>query len=64
MAYMNKEGGIDPKEIKYGSESLRHLRYSEINTSGTNPKTKQDQVMFRRETKSSKTARSSKISLS
>ena len=64
MTYMNKEGGIHPKEIKYSSESLRHLRYSEINTSGTNPKTKQDQVMFRRETKSSKTARSSKISLS
>ena len=40
IQYMNKEGGIHPKEIKYGSESLRHLRYSEISTSGTNPKIK------------------------
>ena len=37
--YMEKECDIHPDERKYGSDSPRHLRWSQINTSGTVPQT-------------------------
>ena len=64
---MQKEGYIHPGERKYGSESLQHLRQSQINTSGTVPQIKQNQVKVKQGSKSSKlkkTAGSSKVSLS
>ena len=39
---------------KYGSESLRHLRWSQINTSWTVPKIKQNQVKVKQGSKYSK----------
>ena len=65
--YMEIGGYIHPAERKYGSESLRHLIYSQINTSGTVPKIKQKQVKVKRGSKSSEhqeRVKSSKISLS
>ena len=53
-------------ERKYGSESLRNLRWLQINTSVTVPQIKQNQVKVERGSKSSKlkeTFRSSKVSL-
>ena len=41
---MEKECDIHPKERKYGSDSLRHLRQSQINTSGAVLQVKQNQV--------------------
>ena len=62
-----KRGLHSPRRKKYGSESLQHLRQSQINTSGTVPQIKQNQVKAKQGRKSSelkKTAGSSKVSLS
>ena len=61
-----KVGDIQPKQRKY-VWSLRHLRRSQINDSGTVPQIKQKQAKVKRGSKYSKlkeTARSSKASLS
>ena len=58
---------IHPEEREYGSESLQHLQYSQINTRRAVPQIKQKQVKINGENKSSKrkeTVRSSKVSLS
>ena len=65
--HMEIGGDIHPEERKYGSESLRHLRQSQINTTDTVPQIKQKQVKVKRGSKSSKlkgTVRSFKVSLS
>ena len=65
--HMEIGGDIHPEERIYGSDSLRHLRWSQINKSGTVPQIKQKQVKVRQGSKSSKlkeTVRSSKVSLS
>ena len=46
--HMEIGGDIHPQEKKYGSESLRHLQYSQINTTGTFPQIKQKQVKVKR----------------
>ena len=61
-----KVGDIQPKQRKHGW-SLRHLRQSQINESGTVPQIKQKQAKVKRGSKYSKlkeAARSSKASLS
>ena len=58
---------IHPKQRKYGLGSLRHLRQSQINGSGTVPQIKQKRAKVKQGSKYSKlkeTARSSKASLS
>ena len=65
--HMEIGGDIHPEERKYGPESLRHLRQSQINTSGTVPEIKQKQVKVKKERKSLKlkeTVKNSKVSLS
>ena len=52
--HMEKGGDNQQGERKYGSESLRHLRQSQINTSGTVPQAKHKQVKVKWGSKSSK----------
>ena len=51
--YMEIVGDIHPGKRKYDSEVLRHLIYSQTNTSGTVPKIKQKQVKVKRGSQSS-----------
>ena len=65
--FTHKGVDIHPEERKYGSESLRHLQYSQINTTRAVPQIKQKQVKVNGENKSSKrkeTVGSSKVFLS
>ena len=64
---MKKEGAFHPEEVKYSSDSQRHLRKSKISKSRTVSLIKQNQVKVKRGSKSSKlkeNARSFKVSLS
>ena len=46
--HMEIGGDIHPQEKQYGSQSLWHLQYSQINTSGKFPQIKQKQVKDKR----------------